>query len=109
MSTFDIPSSYAEYRRVSVLFSSGLSSLRRMLPLYDTGQGSLYDLRHLTGAGGGVGGAVPKPARWDYHAAHVNLLYALSTTTVESEDRGFLAAAAERWRGYMLGKRAPHN
>lgn len=35
----------AEVRR---LYQSGLRSLEAMLPLYDTGAGTFYDLRHFT-------------------------------------------------------------
>ena len=62
----------------------------------------MYDLRHFT-----MPGTPPKPARWDYHATHVNLLYALST--LDEEAGGLLEAVADRWRLYMVGRRAEHN
>ena len=34
--------------QISQLFQSGLDSLAAMLPLYDTGSSTLYDLRHFT-------------------------------------------------------------
>ncbi len=91
-----------------------MSSLLALLPLYDTGSGTVYDLRHFTGAGAGAdaasaASAPPKLARWDYHAVHTNLLYVLSTVASSQGEREFLAATAERWRGYMMGKRAEHN
>lgn len=30
------------------LFTQGMLSLKKMLPLFDTGSGSVYDLRHVT-------------------------------------------------------------
>lgn len=81
------------------LYDEGLNSLRAMLLLYDTGSGTTYDLRHL-----GLGCA-PNIARWDYHATHVNQLLLLAT--IESEP--IFAETAQRWAGYMLGKRAAHN
>ena len=53
-------------------------------------------------------GTPPKPARWAYHATHINLLYALSTVDDEN-NRGLLVGVADRWRRYMLGQRAEHN
>ncbi len=84
------------------LFKSGLNSLRKLLPLYDTGSGSVYDLRHFT-----MPGSPPKTARWDYHSTHVNLLYVLSTLDDAGDD--LLLKVADRWRGYMVGQRAEHN
>ena len=45
------------------LFSDGVQSLKALLPLYDTGSGSSYDLRHFTLK------SVPNIARWDYHSS----------------------------------------
>ena len=30
------------------LYDQGMISLKKMLPLFDTGQGTIYDLRHFT-------------------------------------------------------------
>ena len=93
------------------LYRTGVASLRRMLPLFDTGSGTVYDLRHLT-----LGGASPpNRARWDYHATHVNQLLLLSSLLQNSSvaTDGPMAAEfraiAYRWLGYMNGKLAPHN
>jgi len=93
------------------LYSSGIASLRAMLPLFDTGSGTLYDLRHLT-----LGGAaVPNRARWDYHATHVNQLLLLSlllqngSIATDEKTSAEFKAVANRWLGYMNGKLAPHN
>ena len=101
------------------LFLQGLNSLNIMLPLYDMASGSVYDLRHVT-----MSGIEPKVARWDYHSVHINLLYLLSTIDiseiqqdleqsgkkkVQIPENSVLLTIAERWLGYMLGKRAGHN
>ena len=52
-------------------FLRGLESLQALLPLYDSGSGTFYDLRHFTMK------TAPKGARWDYHSTHVNQLLAL--------------------------------
>lgn len=87
----------AEVRR---LYQSGLRSLEAMLPLYDTGAGTFYDLRHFTMK------TAPKGARWDYHSTHINQL--LLFATIEKDYRIF-RETAERWRGYMIGQRSSHN
>lgn len=92
------------FLRTDELLEDGLNSLKAMLPLYDTGSGSTYDLRHYT-----MAGIEPKVARWDYHATHINQLYVLSTVIEDVEDRDLLLRVAERWRCYMIGKRAQHN
>lgn len=93
------------------LYSSGIASLRSMLPLFDTGSGTVYDLRHLT-----LGtGAVPNRARWDYHATHVGQLLLLSSllqtgsTATDEPTAAEFRTVANRWLGYMKGKLAPHN
>ena len=102
------------------LFLQGLKSLNAMLPFYDTGSGSVYDLRHVT-----MTGVEPKIARWDYHAVHINLLYLLSTINTEEVNTSLIESGqnpveietqesvllgiAERWLSYMYGKRAQHN
>ncbi|XP_068144007.1 D-glucuronyl C5-epimerase isoform X2 [Drosophila tropicalis] len=83
----------------SNLFIQGMHSLKQMLLLYDTGSGTTYDLRHLSL------GIAPNLARWDYHATHVNQLLLLATI----DDDPLLTQTAERWKGYMFGKRAKHN
>ncbi|XP_023296487.2 D-glucuronyl C5-epimerase B isoform X1 [Lucilia cuprina] len=81
------------------LFNQGMISLKKMLLLYDTGSGTSYDLRHLSL------GVAPNLARWDYHATHVNQLLLLAT--IDSDP--IISQTAERWKGYMFGKRAKHN
>ncbi|XP_023036853.1 D-glucuronyl C5-epimerase isoform X2 [Drosophila willistoni] len=83
----------------SKLFTQGMHSLKQMLLLYDTGSGTTYDLRHLSL------GVAPNLARWDYHATHVNQLLLLATIDGDP----LITQTAERWKGYMFGKRAKHN
>lgn len=80
-------------------FQEGMISLKNMLLLFDTGSGTSYDLRHLSL------GVAPNLARWDYHATHVNQLLLLAT--IDSDP--LISRTAERWKGYMFGKRAKHN
>ena len=82
-----------------LLFDQGMQTLKKLLPLYDTGSGSVYDLRHFTL------GLAPNIARWSYHSTHINQLHLLST--IDSDP--ILSSVAERWTGYMQGKRAAHN
>ncbi|KAF0301960.1 D-glucuronyl C5-epimerase B [Amphibalanus amphitrite] len=82
------------------LYTAGVSSLRALLPLYDTGSGTLYDLRHVTCH------VAPNLARWDYHVTHVNQLLVLAT--MEPNVTQF-STTADRWAEYMNGHRAPHN
>lgn len=81
------------------LFRDGLDSLRTFLPLFDTGSGSVYDLRHLQLR------SAPNLARWDYHKVHVYLLRWLHLLT----DDPLFQQFSDRWLGYSLGKRAKHN
>ncbi|KAE9418949.1 hypothetical protein Angca_008118, partial [Angiostrongylus cantonensis] len=85
--------------RASLLFTNGMESLRALIPLYDTGSGSLYDLRHV-----GLHTA-PNLARWDYHAVHVYLLKWL----VQISGDKILNDTANRWIEYSWGKKAKHN
>lgn len=81
------------------LYSTGIRSLKQLLPLYDTGSGTIYDLRHVSL------GSAPNLARWDYHAVHVYLLKWIAG--IEKDE--FLSKTADRWIGYAYGKRAKHN
>uniref|UniRef100_A0AAF5DKY6 heparosan-N-sulfate-glucuronate 5-epimerase n=2 Tax=Strongyloides stercoralis TaxID=6248 RepID=A0AAF5DKY6_STRER len=82
------------------LFNDGIKSLKALLPLYDTGSGSLYDLRHV-----GIGTA-PNLARWDYHAVHVYLLKWICNIIKDCND---IDTVANRWIAYSNGIRAKHN
>ncbi|XP_033904356.3 D-glucuronyl C5-epimerase-like [Acipenser ruthenus] len=86
-------------REAQVLYSRGLESLKAMLPLYDTGSGTIYDLRHF------MLGTAPNLARWDYHTTHINQLQLLGTV----EDSPVFKDFVKRWKSYMKGGRAKHN
>ena len=92
----------SEKERTKKLFDAGVVSLEALLPFFDTGSGSVYDLRHFSMK------TAPKVARWDYHSTHINLLYTLSTL-VDEPAKNFLLATADRWLGYMTGSRSKHN
>ncbi|XP_076847032.1 glucuronic acid epimerase a isoform X2 [Brachyhypopomus gauderio] len=86
-------------REAGVLFSRGLESLKAMLPLFDTGSGTVYDLRHFTL------GVAPNLARWDYHTTHINQLQLLASIDSTPIFRDY----AKRWKTYLKGGRAKHN
>ncbi|XP_022251694.1 D-glucuronyl C5-epimerase-like isoform X2 [Limulus polyphemus] len=90
---------HKDCKEVTKLYEDGMISLKKLLPLFDTGSGSLYDLRHYSL------GVAPNLARWDYHTTHINQLLLLSTF----ESDPILKSVADRWIGYMKGKRAAHN
>lgn len=81
------------------LFKSGMESLKELLPLFDTGSGTIYDLRHFSLK------VAPNIARWDYHTTHINQLLHLNTVFNDLH----LQTTAKRWISYMKGHRAPHN
>lgn len=86
-------------REAGVLFSRGMESLKAMLPLFDTGSGTVYDLRHF------VLGTAPNVARWDYHTTHINQLQLLASIDNAPIFREYL----KRWKTYLKGGRAKHN
>jgi hypothetical protein len=81
------------------LFEAGLDSLQVLLPLYDTGRGSTYDLKHATAK------VKPNLARPDYHKAHVYLLKWLHIITGEEVYKTF----SNRWYLYSVGDHAKNN
>ncbi|KFO38031.1 D-glucuronyl C5-epimerase [Fukomys damarensis] len=81
------------------LYERGMESLKAMLPLYDTGSGTIYDLRHF------MLGIAPNLARWDYHTTHINQLQLLSTIDESPIFKEFV----KRWKSYLKGSRAKHN
>ncbi|XP_060709002.1 D-glucuronyl C5-epimerase-like [Hemiscyllium ocellatum] len=81
------------------LYERGMDSLKAMLPLYDTGSGTIYDLRHF------MLGTAPNLARWDYHTTHINQLQLLSTV----DDAPIFKEFLKRWKSYLKGGRAKHN
>lgn len=80
-------------------YDRGMKTLKALLLLFDTGSGTLYDLRHLAL---GIG---PNRARWDYHTTHINQLLLLASIDKDP----LFKTTADRWIGYMKGQRAHHN
>ncbi|NXC56958.1 GLCE epimerase, partial [Aleadryas rufinucha] len=86
-------------KEARLLYERGMESLKAMLPLYDTGSGTIYDLRHF------MLGTAPNLARWDYHTTHINQLQLLSTI----DDAPIFKEFVKRWKSYLRGGRAKHN
>ncbi|XP_061887918.1 D-glucuronyl C5-epimerase B [Entelurus aequoreus] len=86
-------------REAGQLLSRGMESLKAMLPLFDTGSGSIYDLRHF------MLGTAPNLARWDYHTTHINQLQLLASI----DSSPIFKEVVKRWKGYLKGIRAKHN
>nr|XP_022341393.1 D-glucuronyl C5-epimerase-like [Crassostrea virginica]XP_022341394.1 D-glucuronyl C5-epimerase-like [Crassostrea virginica]XP_022341395.1 D-glucuronyl C5-epimerase-like [Crassostrea virginica]XP_022341396.1 D-glucuronyl C5-epimerase-like [Crassostrea virginica]XP_022341397.1 D-glucuronyl C5-epimerase-like [Crassostrea virginica]XP_022341399.1 D-glucuronyl C5-epimerase-like [Crassostrea virginica]XP_022341400.1 D-glucuronyl C5-epimerase-like [Crassostrea virginica]XP_022341401.1 D-glucuron len=81
------------------LYDKGMRTLKAMLPMFDSGTGTFYDLRHITA------GLAPNRARWDYHKVHIKQLYLL----IEIDGDPLFRDTLRRWKGYMKGKIASHN
>ena len=81
------------------LYSSGMTSLKAMIGMYDSGAGTLYDLRHVTA------GLEPNRARWDYHTVHISQVLQLMTL----DDDPIFNTTATRWIGYLKGLRSHVN
>ena len=81
------------------LYDKGMRTLKTMLPMFDSGTGTFYDLRHITA------GLAPNRARWDYHKVHIKQLYLL----IEIDGDPLFRDTLRRWKGYMKGKIASHN
>ena len=83
------------------LYREGLQTLIRILPFYDLGDRSAYDLTHLQE---GNESAPPNPARRGYHDTHLRLLDAING--IES---GIFQDVLTRWVLYRYGVPAPNN
>lgn len=83
---------------IKILYDKGIISLRKMLPLYDLGNRTAYDLTHYTTDGG-----FPNVAKWGYHITHIHLLAALNSIEKDTKMNEILI----RWKGYVKGKLAP--
>jgi len=81
------------------LFQTGMTSLKTLLPLYDAGKGSFYDLTHF------IKKRAPNLARWDYHTVHIQQLRLLNSFLHDE----MLSEFATRWNGYLKGDYADHN
>jgi heparosan-N-sulfate-glucuronate 5-epimerase len=77
--------------RAAAIFERGVSTLEALLPLYDTGWWSLYDLYHLEAA-------TPRnPCTAHYHDIHIKQLAVLHAIT----GRESFDAFARRWAAYQ--------
>ena len=81
------------------IYDSGMKSLKAMIGMYDTGVGTLYDLRHITTD------IEPNRARWDYHTTHINQLMQLMVI----DDDPIFKTTVKRWLGYLQGRKSRHN
>lgn len=77
------------------LYDKGITTLKRMLPLYDLGNRTAYDLTHYT-----TDGSYPNVAKWGYHITHIHLLAALHSIEKDPKMNEILL----RWKGYLKGK-----
>lgn len=77
------------------LYKQGILTLKRMLPLYDLGYRTAYDLSHYTTDGG-----YPNPGKWGYHILHIHQL--MTIQSIEPYPK--FQEALDRWIGYLKGK-----
>ncbi|MFZ4453228.1 D-glucuronyl C5-epimerase family protein [Salibacterium aidingense] len=77
------------------LYNQGMTTLKRMLPLYDLGHRSAYDLTHYT-----TGHGIPNVVTWGYHITHLHLLAALYSI----ERATGLQEIMTRWKSYLKGQ-----
>lgn len=82
-------------RAVLKLYQNGITTLKRMLPLYDLGNRTAYDLTHYTTDGG-----YPNVAKWGYHITHIYQLNALNS--IENDQK--MAETLTRWKDYLFGE-----
>ncbi|XP_039258995.2 D-glucuronyl C5-epimerase-like [Styela clava] len=87
------------FELVTKLYNEGMTSLKNMLPLYDGGSRTFYDLRHFQLK------SQPNIARWDYHTTHMSQLALLSTI----DDDPIFKRFYEYWHNYLKGIPAKHN
>ncbi|KAH9282231.1 D-glucuronyl C5-epimerase [Echinococcus granulosus] len=120
--------------RASQLLEEGVGTLVRVLPLYDSGTGSFYDLRHLSlahafrlsprierltlskqgvvdtrsGTLQALLKAGPNRARWQYHQIHLLQLYQLAAV-IAPQHANLWHIYFDRWLAYLWGFRSDHN
>ena len=88
-----------DYELTCRLYNDGMTSLKAMLPLYDGGSRTYYDLNHF------MLRVPPNIARWDYHTLHLRQLALFYSITKNPIFKRYF----EYWDGYTKGKFAPHN
>ena len=84
----------------SRLFKQGIASLEALLPMFDNGHGTFYDLRHVV-----VPGHPPMRARWQYHRVHLEQLSAI----VDITGSAVVNRTLHRWIQYATGVPTRHN
>ncbi|KAA3681462.1 heparosan-N-sulfate-glucuronate 5-epimerase [Paragonimus westermani] len=97
------------------LWRAGLQTLSVILPLFDSGSGSFYDLSHVLpplyhpvlASQDWISQVGPNRARWSYHALHIQQLRLLGK--LDPVHTSEWVNTANRWSGYMTGLRSPHN
>ena len=90
----------ANNKKAKELFEEGMNTLEILLPLYDLGSCSAYDLTHYT-----CGAGFPNIARDGYHATHIHQLKLL--TSISSSR--LIRETHERWVKYTNGFSVPTN
>lgn len=75
------------------LFDDGIKTLENILPLYDLGNGSSYDLQHIHTY------TPPIKARWRYHCTHIEQLKTIYLITKKEIFKIYY----ERFKQYLLG------
>lgn len=75
------------------LFYDGIETLEVILPLYDLGNGSSYDLQHIHSH------TPPIKARWQYHCTHIEQLKIIYLITKKELFKIYY----ERFKQYLLG------
>ncbi|MGG0718526.1 D-glucuronyl C5-epimerase family protein [Robertmurraya massiliosenegalensis] len=91
---YDLYKSSAD-QGVYKLYQNGITTLKRMLPLYDLGTRTAYDLTHYT-----TEGFYPNIAKWGYHITHIYQLQAINS--IENDKK--IAETIIRWKDYLNGK-----
>ncbi len=112
----------------TALLNDGVSTLSQLLPLFDSGFGSFYDLRHLSLEHAYRGSpeivrlisrgddatlrllslSGPNRARWSYHRIHLLQLYQLAHSIAPKHAR-LWNLFFDRWLAYSWGYRSRHN
>lgn len=88
-------------KRAENLYKEGIKTLQVMLPFFDLGDRTAYDLTHLST---GNESYPPNPARKAYHQVHLTCLSALN-----SIEGGIFDDILSRWILYFYGVISPNN
>ena len=74
-------------------YKNGIKTLTEIMPLYDTGHRTNYDLTHFTAQ------SYPNHASWHYHTLHIDMMKAIN----HIEQVNPFMNTIERWEGYLKG------